>query len=75
MRILTIGALIFFSALLAETMLEPGPLWATSVWEAQEVGARKKKQIKEGKKPNQQKQARQRDRLPPKLGPGIGLGL
>jgi hypothetical protein len=29
-RSLTIVALIFFGALFAETMLEPGPLWATS---------------------------------------------
>ena len=73
---LAIVALIFFSALIAETMWEPTRISATSVRATQETDARKKKQATKEKKSNQQKQARQRNEtLPPNLGPGIGLGL
>jgi hypothetical protein len=77
MRSLTIAALIFFGTLLAETMLEPGPLWATSsVRGAPKASTEKKKEIKRAKKSKQQRQAHQRDEsLPPNLGPGAGLGL
>jgi hypothetical protein len=76
MRSLTIGALLFFNALLAETMLEPSQPSTTSVREAHEAGVRKKNEIKKPKKTKQQGQARPRNAtLPPNLGPGIGLGL
>ena len=74
MRLLTIVALIFFGAWFAETMLEPAPLWATSVREAPKADARKK-ETRKAKMLLQQKQARPRETLPPNLGPGVGLGL
>jgi hypothetical protein len=76
MRHLVIAPLIFFGALVAETMLDASLPSATAVRETRASDVPKKKQIKKQKKPNQPKQARRRDEsLPPNLGPGIGLGL